>query len=203
MKFKWTALFALGFALFAAVPTMAQTGIYSEFNATDIQSAGEPWMYGVTFGTYFDKHFSQHIPNMTLGPDFRLALQSGSNSAYSGGPAQSLISILLGPRLAFKLPVVPIHPYIEGLIGGSDSQIGELIPDGYQTSANTPRGTAINKNGGGTMEGHVLGGLDMKISKHLDWRMVEFNYGKLFLSAGGTPDYGLTTLSTGFVVRLP
>ncbi len=185
---------------------MAQVGLYSEFSTTHISATGEPRMYGVSFGGYDTKSFHHHLAFLSLGPDFRLSLQSGSNSNApypGGGPSQSLVSFLLGPRVAFKLPVVPIHPYIEGLIGGADSQIGELIPDSYQTSENTPPGSAINKDGGGTMEGHVVGGLDMKISPHFDWRVVEFSYGKLFLSAGGTPDYGLTTLSTGLVLHLP
>ncbi len=203
MKLSKFLLFLL---LAASLPAMAQTGLYTEFSTTHISATGEPRMYGVTFGGYVDKQLSKHLDFLSLGPDFRLSLQSGAtgNSAYpGGGPAQSLIGLMVGPRLAFHLPILPIHPYIEGLIGGGDSQIGELIPDSYQNSQNTPPGTAIDKNGGGTMVWQVVGGLDMKVFPHVDWRVVEYSYGNLFASAGGTPDYGLTTLSTGIVVRLP
>ena len=201
MKFKWTALFALGLALFAAVPTMAQTGIYSEFNATDIQSAGEPWMYGVTFGTYFDKHFSQHIPNMTLGPDFRLALQSGSNSAYGGGPAQSILAVSGGIRAAFDLAHQRLHPYMEGLIGIADSQIGELVPDGYPVPTSGPVTNSKNESGGAALDSQGIAGIDFKLSRHLQWRVAEFGYSNL-REANGVHSLGLMTFSSGFVVNL-
>lgn len=201
----WKFFFLL--MLMASLPALAQVGMYSEFSTTHISAANEPRLYGVTLGGYEARSFHHHLAFLSMGPDFRLSLQSGSSNSggYSGGgPAQSLISFLFGPRLAFKLPVGPIHPYIEGLIGGADSQIGELIPDSDVPPGGFPsQSSSYNKNGGGTFEGHVVGGLDMKISKHFDWRMVEFSYGKLFLAAGGTPDYGLTTLSTGLVVRFP
>ena len=189
------------FLLLASLPAVAQVGLYSEFSTTNIQAVGEPRMYGITFGVYKDKSFKRHLSFLSLGPDVRLSLQSGTvgSGIYSGGPAQSLVGFLLGPRLAFKLPVASLlHPYLEGLIGGGDSQIGELIPDGAPGNTND-----INKNGGGTMMGQILGGLDLKLSSHVDWRAVEFNYGGIFVSAGGIQDLGITTFSTGIVIRLP
>lgn len=192
------------FLLLAPLSAMAQVGLYTEFSTTHIQAVNEPRLYGVTLGGYKDKKLGSHLKFLTLGPDFRLSMQSGTSNSgiYSGGPAQSLISVLLGPRLAFKLPipVLPLRPYVEGLIGGADSQIGELLPDGT-----IPPGASrtYNKNGGGTLEGHLLGGVDLKVFSHVDWRVVEFSYGQLFLATGGTPNLGLISLSTGIVVRLP
>ena len=200
VKFKWTALFALGFAFLVTMPTLAQTGIYSEFNATDIQSAGEPWMYGVTFGAYFDKHFSSHLPAMTLGPDFRLALQSGSNSAYGGGPAQSLLAVSGGIRAALHLAHQRLNPYVEGLIGVADSQIGELIPDGDPVPTSGPVLNSKNENGGAALDSQGLAGMDFQLSRHLQWRVAEFGYSNL-REANGVHSLGLLTFSSGFVVH--
>ena len=182
---------------------MAQIGLYGEFSTTDIHAANEPEIYGITFGGYDDKRFNRHLTSLSLGPDFRVSLQSGSTSnGYPGGePAQSLISVQGGPRVAFKLPVASLHPYVEGLIGGVDSQIGEVIGDTYYHKvAGSPPGA--NTNGGISLSGQALGGLDLNVRPRVDWRVVEVGYARLFESSG-SPSLGITTFSTGIVVRLP
>lgn len=189
--------------LIATLPAVAQVGLYGEFSATHINVANEPEIYGITFGGYSDKSFEHHLTFLSVGPDVRLSLQSGtaSNGGRGGRPAQSLISILGGPRVAFNLPVAPVarlHPYVEGLFGGGDSQIGEQVSDGYPPPANSSQ---LNKNGGGTFESQILGGLDLKVHPHVDWRVVEGGYAQ-FISTG-SPGLNIMTLSTGIVIRLP
>jgi len=189
--------------LLSPLTVMAQIGIYGEFSSTHINAADEPQMYGITFGGYDDNGLISHLKFLSVGPDFRVTLQSGStnNGGEGGGPAQSLISALLGPRFAFNLPVKAFKPYVEGLVGGGDSQIGEVYSDSYAEShPNLPLGT--NKNGGASFEGQILGGLDLKVHPNVDWRVVEFGYARL-LSTGTSTDLGLATLSTGIVFRLP
>lgn len=182
---------------------MAQVGIYGEFSSTHIPAANESQMYGVTFGGYSDKHLFAHSPGLTLGPDFRLTLQSGtsSNKTYGEPPAQSIISALVGPRLAFAAPF-RLHPYVEVLAGGGNSQIGEVYDDFYSHNHPAVFAHGANKNGGASFEGQILGGVDFRIKPRVDWRVVEFGYGRL-LSTGTTRSYGLDTLSTGIVVRVP
>ncbi len=187
--------------LVAPLPAMAQVGVYGEFSSTHINATNEPQMYGTTVGVYDDRSVLRHLTFANLGPDFRVTLQSGSsnNGGRGGGPAQSLIIALVGPRLTFNLPVKALHPYVEGLVGGGDSQIGELIGDAYsQNGAGFPPGA--NKNGGATFEGQFLGGLDLKVHPNVDWRVVEFGYARLVST--GAPGFGLATLSTGIVVHL-
>ncbi|MHB1936615.1 MAG: hypothetical protein ACYCOR_08525 [Acidobacteriaceae bacterium] len=184
---------------------MAQVGLYGEFSTTNIRAANEPEIYGITFGGYDEKSFNRHLTFLSLGPDFRVSLQSGSASASNvnpgGGPAQSLISAQAGPRVAFKLPVAALHPYVEGLIGGVDLQIGEVVGDTrFHNVAGSPPGT--NSNGGISLSGQALGGLDLTVRPRVDWRVVEVGYARLFESSG-SPSLGIITFSTGIVVRLP
>ncbi|MHB8303010.1 MAG: hypothetical protein ACYDC6_09265 [Acidobacteriaceae bacterium] len=189
--------------LLAPLSAMAQIGIYGEFSSTHITAASEPQMYGITFGGYDVKSFQRHLNFLSVGPDFRLTLQSGtsSNGIYGGRPAQSLIGMLVGPRVAFKLPVARLHPYLEGLIGGGDSQIGEIYSDAYSRFHPSVFNNGANKNGGASLEGQILGGLDLQVKPRVDWRVVEFGYAQLVST--GTHGFGLETLSTGIVVRLP
>ncbi len=195
----------LPFSLLLLVPfsAMAQVGLYGEFSTTNIHAANEPEIYGITFGGYDEKSFSRHLTFLSVGPDFRVSLQSGSasNGNPGGEPAQSLISVQGGPRVAFKLPAAALHPYLEGLIGGVDSQIGEVVGDTYYHKvAGSP--TGANANGGISLSGQALGGFDLTVRPRIDWRIVEVGYARLFGSSG-SPSLGITTFSTGIVVRLP
>ena len=203
MKIKSFALvlFLFCLACFSSTAAQAQAGIYSEFNATDIHSAGEPWMYGVTLGAYFDMHISQHLPHVTIGPDFRLLMESGSNSAYNGGPAQSVLAVSGGVRLAAQLMHQRLHPYVEGLIGVADSQIGELVPDNDPVPPAILTGPSQNQSQGAALDSQGVAGIDLRLTRHLEWRVVEFEYSNLHASNGVT-SLGLTTLSSGFVVVL-
>lgn len=80
--------------------------------------------------------------------------------------------------------VVPIMPYGEALIGAAHVNVGQGV-------ANT------NKTGA---EYQLVGGVDLTVLPHLDWRVVDYSWGDVL-------NVGLTihpqTLSTGVVVRLP
>ncbi|MGI8771103.1 MAG: hypothetical protein ACR2JE_06685, partial [Acidobacteriaceae bacterium] len=85
----------------------AQTGVYAEFSASKVNAPNNDWIYGPTFGAYFDRF---HIPFFTAGLDLRGSVlgPGGSTQLYSG---------LIGPHVAFRPRVLPIQPYIEGLVG--------------------------------------------------------------------------------------
>lgn len=191
--------------LFAPLSAMAQIGIYGEFSSTHITAPQEPQMYGVTFGAYSDKHLFAHMPFLSVGPDFRLTLQSGSlsHNAQGGPPAQSILFASAGPRVAFKLPFAGLHPYIEGLLGAGNSQIGEVYNDAYSGKNPGVFANSGNKNGGASFAGQILGGVDWTVKPRVDWRVVEFGYVPTILSVGTTRSYGLETLSTGIVIRIP
>lgn len=159
----------IGFAL----PVAAQTGVYAMFSASDFQTPGVGRQYGPTFGVYHDMW---HLPVVHAGFDLRATLLgSGSTKAYTG---------MIGPKLQLHPHVLPVMPYVEGLVGAGDVQVGE--------GASAIDKTAVAYEGGA--------GIDWTILPRIDWRVLEFSAGGFSsLNASVSP----RTLSTGLVVRLP
>ena len=95
--------FVFAVLLFCPLYAKAQIGVYAEFSAAKVNVPSANWMYGPTFGAFFDRG---HLLFLSTGLDVRGAfLGSGNNKLDSG---------LAGPRLVFRPHVVPIQPYIEG-----------------------------------------------------------------------------------------
>src|SRR5690242_7998659 len=135
----------LGFAL----PGTAQTGVYAEFSTSDFH-AGVSRQYGPTFGVYYD---FLHAPFLAAGLDTRaVLLGTGDTKAYSG---------LIGPLLQVRPHVLPLMPYIEGLVGIGDVHVGSA-------------GSAVSKTAL-AYEGVI--GVDWTIFPRLDWRVVEYSRG--------------------------
>ncbi len=122
----------------------------------------DDWDTAVTFGFYYGIY---HVGPLDLSADAR------------GDVSSKIKSGLIGPRLAFRLPIVAIKPYAEVLIGGS------TYPD-------TPAGLHISNK----IVGRIVGGVDTTILPHLDWRMIDYSYG---LNSASHQQ----TLSTGLVLR--
>jgi hypothetical protein len=164
----------LCFLLFGfALPASAQIGLYGTFSAANFNVPNTGWQYGSTFGIY-DNHWS--IPFFALGVDGRgTVVGTGSTSIVSG---------LVGPRLVFKPHVLPIMPYVEGLVGAGHAEAGE----------GSARSSATK------FEYNFVGGVDYTFFPRLDWRVVEFSYGGL---SSFPTSFNPRTLSTGIVFRLP
>lgn len=166
----WIAVFA---GLFLAASAHAQVGLYGEFSAAKVNVPGSKWIYGPTFGGYYDRG---HLLFLSTGLDARGAvLGTGHNTLDSG---------LIGPRLVFQPHVLPIQPYVEALIGLGHAGY-------YQGTAPT----TVTK-----FQYQFLGGLDLTILPRIDWRVVEFSYGGL---SGLGSSFNPKVLSTGIVIRLP
>ena len=157
----------------------AQTGVYGELTAGKVSAAGTPWMYGPTVGLYHDSGFGP----IALGLDVRGSfLRRGDTGG--AGTSQSLNTLEGGVRLAVTPHVLPIKPYAEALTGYG----------GLTTGAGASRTSASH------LTYQFLGGLDFTFFPKLDWRVVEFSYGRL---SGLDNTYAPKTLSTGLVLRLP
>lgn len=167
-----TALLLAG-ALLLALPGHTQTGIYATFNASDFNTPNVGRQYGPTFGLYHD---FLPVPVVKLGFDVRATLLgSGNTKAYMG---------FIGPQLAIHPHVIPLMPYVEGLVGAGEVNVGQ-------------GGTAVSKTAV-AYEGVV--GVDWTILPRIDWRVVEFSAGGFAsLNAQVSP----RTLATGLVLRLP
>jgi hypothetical protein len=157
----------------ATLSATAQVGLYGELSTAKLNVPNTGWIYGGTFGGYYDMG---HVPFLGYGMDAR--------GSFLGTGQTKLDSGLVGPRLVFTPHVVPLRPYAEALIGMGHYQFGQGIA---QSSDNK-------------FEYQFVGGLDMTVLPRIDWRLVEFSYGGLsYLSSSFNPK----TISTGLVVRLP
>ncbi|HEX4021909.1 MAG TPA: hypothetical protein VHX63_12230 [Acidobacteriaceae bacterium] len=159
--------------LFSSLGAIAQVGLYGEFSAAKLNVPNTGWIYGPTFGGYYDP---AHFAFFRAGLDARAAfLGTGSTELYSG---------LVGPRLVVGAPALPAHVYVESLVGVGHAEAGEGVA---KTSATK-------------FEYQFLGGVDLTVLPRIDWRVAEFSYGGL---SGLNSSFNPKILSTGIVVRLP
>jgi len=147
----------------------AQVGIYGTFTGTKLDTTSAPWIYGGTVGFYRDHGLGLIAAGFDARGEF---VQRKETSLKSG---------LVGIRLAVTPHVLPIKPYVEGLVGVGNVSVAQ----GSSTTA---------------FEYKVLGGVDWTFFPRLDWRVVEFGYGGFTGDASGVHP---TTLSSGLVFRLP
>jgi hypothetical protein len=88
----------------------AQVGLYGGFSAANTNIPNSKWLYGTTFGGYYNAY---HVPLINLGLDARVSILDGSNT----------VNGLVGPRLEVHIPF--IKPYLEGLVGASNISGGQ------------------------------------------------------------------------------
>jgi hypothetical protein len=179
MKMQSIKICLLGMmALGLAGVAQTQTAIYGEFTAAK-SAPGASWMYGPTVGLYHDSGHGV----FAIGLDVRGTF-AGRGDTNGAGSSQSLDTLMGGVRLAATPHVLPIKPYVEALGG-----LGHL-----KTGQGSTR-TSSTK-----FAYQFLGGVDFTILPRIDWRVVEFSYGRL---AGLSDSFVPKTLSTGIVFRLP
>ena len=161
-------LIALLCFFLAPSPVRAQIAVYAGYSAASISNGGTDWAYGPLFGAYKQTGYAANI--ISIGGDLRASFLSHDNFHYYTGAA--------GPRLAFKFPILPFRPYVEGLVG-----VGNVQTDGH--------------NSNNHFNYQVLGGLDTTLLPRVDWRVVEFDY-----SAVSSQSITAKTFTTGLVLRL-
>ncbi|HEY0162571.1 MAG TPA: hypothetical protein VGB69_07840 [Edaphobacter sp.] len=163
----------LSLALFAAsliVPATvhAQLAVYAGFSGAPLSGASSNWAPGGLVGIY--KQSGHGLGTVSFGGDLRgsFLTRDGFHS-YTGA---------IGPRLSIKAPILPLRPYVEGLVGLGNVQ-------------NNNAGSHTNFNY------QLVGGLDTTILPRIDWRVVEFAY-----SAVPTQSVNAKILTTGLVLRI-
>jgi hypothetical protein len=163
--------------LFFFLPSAhGQLGLYAGFSAANTNAANEPWLYGATFGGYYNV---LKLPVINLGVDGQAAILHGSGSSSS----QKIINGLVGPRAEFHLPLIPLKPYLEGHLGGSNIQVGQ----GFARTDKT------------VFSYGFAAGADLTVFPRLDWRVAEYSYTRSEVGDG----VDQSTLTTGLVLRLP
>jgi hypothetical protein len=162
-------LFALLLAFFL-IPTgaNAQIAVYAGFSGAPISGGSTNTAFGPLVGVYKQTGYAANI--VSIGGDLRGSFLTHDNFHYYTGAA--------GPRLAFKAPILPFRPYVEGLVGAGNVQ-----------------------NGGGNSSTHfnyqVVAGLDTTILPRVDWRVIEFDY-----SAVSSSSFNAKIFTTGLVLRI-
>lgn len=169
--FLLTLLLAL---TLCALSARAQVGVYATFSAGKYDLPNTGWIYGPTLGVYDDAF---HLPLISLGFDARASILG------SGGATQ-LTSGMVGPRISAHLPLIPIKPYVEGLVGAGHVVAGQ--------------GTAHTDDL--FLQTGLTAGADLTIFPRLDWRVAEYSYSRF---PGLDNGANQKSLSTGFVLRLP
>src|ERR1700733_4876992 len=163
--------------LFFFLPSAhGQLGLYAGFSAANTNIANEPWLYGATFGGYYNL---VKLPVINLGIDGQAAILHGSGSTST----QKIINGLVGPRAEFHLPLISLKLYLAAHLGGSNFEVGQ----GFSRTEKT------------VFSYGFAGGADLTIFPRLDWRGAEYSYTRSQVLGS----VNQSTLTTGLVLRLP
>lgn len=163
-----TVLSALIVLLFTASGARAQVAVYAGFSGGPVGGTGVSAAYGPVVGAYVQ---SGRLIALSFGGDARGTFLTHQGFRYYTGAA--------GPRVSFKAPIIPLRPYVEGLVGAAN----------FNSGSGTSSMTKLNYQ--------VIGGLDTAILPHVDWRVIEFAYSA---TSGSPVDAKIFT--TGLVLRL-
>ncbi len=150
-------------------------------NATGSYSTTTQWEPGFGLGATFGV---LPVGPIHLGFDVRYTSKAGNNGDDL---------ILAGPRLALKVPVIHIKPYIQasgGYLRTRTTLINSPLPLGTQERANFAAW-------------EILGGLDYPLLRILDLRLVEIGGGRGYnvnaAGVNGVYNVSLLTINSGLV----
>jgi hypothetical protein len=157
------------FALLLVLPgaLRAQVGIYGAVSGASFSNSAKDLGYGGMLGAYKTTgHF------IGTGLDLR--------GTFIGRDGFHYNTYAIGPRISFRPRVLPLTPYVEGLIGLAN----------YNSGRNTNSTNHFNYQ--------ILGGLDTTIVPRIDWRMVDIAYS----TTTANNSVRAITFSTGLVIRV-
>lgn len=165
-RYRVVSLFVF---LLAPLALHAQIAVYAGFSGAPISGASETdRAYGPLVGVYKQ---TGHVASLvSIGGDLRGSFLTRDDFHF--------YTFAAGPRLAFKAPLLPFRPYVEGLVG-----VGNIHNGGNGSN------THFNYQG--------IAGLDATILPRIDWRVVEFSY-----SAVSSQSINAKILTTGLVLRI-
>jgi hypothetical protein len=165
----------------AAVPATGQFGVYGEYAGTHTSGSDEPatWYRGPVAGVYYNAF---HLGPIGLGLDAHGTYSTTSNTQYRDA--------LIGPRLEFNPPILPIRPYAEAEIGVGGAKFNSVSPFATHFSNKLQYGFA--------------GGVDAHILPLLDFRIAEITYVRMTSTSDTSlSPVSIVTLGAGLVLRIP
>lgn len=161
-------LFFAALLLIAPSALQAQIAVYGTVGGGSFNSAPVTLGYGGIAGIYKSSGYGLHT--ISVGGDLRGSFMGRDGFHYN--------TFAAGPRISVNPHVIPLHPYVEGLVGFANYNGG--------------RGTSSVNH----FNYQVVGGLDATILPRIDWRVVDIAY-----SVAAGQNLRATTFSTGLVVR--
>ena len=161
------SLFLLAVLAIASSALHAQIGVYGTLSGASFSNAPKDLGYGGIVGAY---KTTGHV--IGTGLDLRGTFVGRDGFRYN--------TYAIGPRISFRPRVLPLTPYVEGLIGLAN----------YNNGKNTSSSNHFNYQ--------ILGGLDATILPHIDWRLIDVGYS----STTASQSIRTVTYSTGLVIRL-
>ena len=159
------AAFILPFCLCGAAE--AQIAAYGGFSGAAVSGGSTPSAWGGLVGVYAQK---RHFIVVSAGGDLRASFLKRNGFHYNTGA--------IGPRLAFRIPIVPLRPYVEGLVGVAH----------YNVGAGSSNGTRLNY--------HAVAGLDWTVMPRVDWRVFDYDF------SGTTGSVSANIFSMGISIRV-
>jgi hypothetical protein len=132
---------------------------------------------GLTFGVL-------PIGPVRIGLDIRGSAKTGNNSSDT---------VLVGPRIAIKLPVLRLKPYIQA--SGGYLRTTTTIVNGPLPAGTQERQTFAAYE--------IIGGIDYPLLRILDLRVIEIGGGQGYIAFGSStaPNVSLFTISSGVVLH--
>jgi len=143
----------------------AQVGIYGGLSGAAIHSGPTPTAWGALVGLY-----AQSGRNSIFGGDFRGSFVTRNGFHYNTGA--------IGPRVALKLRLLPLRPYVEGLAGIAS----------YNSGAGTSSATHLSY--------HAVVGFDWTVAPRIDWRVLDYDF------SGTSGSVRANIFSTGISIRV-
>lgn len=121
----------LAFLSLASTVSLAQLGVYAGFTSSKLKSPNTSRFDGGTFGAYFD---GSHHHLVNFGIDLRGTDLPSDN-------VTKVNSITVGPRVVVHLPLIPLRPYGEALVGEAHVQTGQGVA--YTDHSGVDAGLAV------------------------------------------------------------
>ena len=146
--------------------------MYAGFSTSTLDQPNSPRTNGGLFGAYYDNH---HFPLINFGLDLR-------GSVLTSDSVVKVTAVTGGPRAVLHLPLVPLRPYVEGLVGGAHVQTGQ----------------GVARYDGTNLAAGIAAGADFTILPRIDWRIIDYSYTRL-----PGPGTSQSTFTTGIAVRIP
>jgi len=170
MWFGWTTLLLL--AVFAAPrASSAQVSVYGEVTASDLNdgTTGVNFLYGGTGGVLVD------------GPTIfkRMVLSADVKGRYIDKSGERLVSLLVGPRIAYPIKKFGLSPYAEFAVGFARYRSG------------TTAGPANSTDN----QWQVEGGLAKRLSPRFDV-VADYGYSQFGVNNG---EYNPKNISAGVI----